>query len=186
MYTRWQLHRDGVSHRYIPAFYDNRHNASLANELALRIATEHCRGQTFCKCVNLSARVAQAGRPQFRAYQVGIYGKTVVGRDANEGVVCRITGDTARILNYVCKKAILTLKSGKYITVYYTPAIQKPALSRVEPLFSSIPGLVMKYEYTYRKGTVTYTATMVSHSSIDPDVFAIPGSEFPVKKFAGD
>ena len=60
MYTRRQLHRDGVSHRYIPAFYDNRHNASLANELALRIATEHSRGQTFCKCVNLSARVAQA------------------------------------------------------------------------------------------------------------------------------
>jgi hypothetical protein len=60
MCTRWQLHRDDVSHRYIPAFYDNRHNASLANELALRIATEHCRGQTFCKCVNLSARVAQA------------------------------------------------------------------------------------------------------------------------------
>ena len=40
----WQLHCDGISRRYIPAFYDNRHNASLSNELAVRIATEHCRG----------------------------------------------------------------------------------------------------------------------------------------------
>jgi hypothetical protein len=103
-----------------------------------------------------------------------------------EGIVCKITGDTARVLNYVCKKAILTLKGGKYITVYYTPAIQKPALARVEPLFSSIPGLVLKYEYTYRKGTVTYTATMVSRSPIDPNVFAVPGEEFPVKKYIAE
>ena len=61
MYTRWQLHCDGISRRYIPAFYDNRHNAGLSNELAVRIATEHCRGQAFCKRVNLPARIAQAG-----------------------------------------------------------------------------------------------------------------------------
>ena len=100
-----------------------------------------------------------------------------------EGAVCRFTGDSTRILNYVCKKAILTLKSGKNITVYYTPAIQKPALSDVEPFFSAIPGLVLKYEYTYRKGTISYTATMVSRSSIDPDVFAVPGNGFPLKKY---
>ena len=100
-----------------------------------------------------------------------------------EGIVCRFTGDSARILNYVCKKAILTLKDGKTITVYYTPAIQKPGLSDVEPLFASIPGLVLKYEYTYRKGTISYTATMVSRHSIDPDVFAVPGNGFPLKKY---
>ena len=100
-----------------------------------------------------------------------------------EGIVCRFTGDSARILNYVCKKAILTLKGGKTITVYYTPAIQKPGLSDVEPLFASSPGLVLKYEYTYRKGTISYTATMVSRHSIDPDVFAVPGNGFPLKKY---
>jgi GLPGLI family protein len=100
-----------------------------------------------------------------------------------EGVTCRFSNDTVRILNYTCKKAILTLKSGKTITVYYTPAIQKPALSDIEPLFSSIPGLVMKYEYAYRKGTIIYMATIVNRNSIDPDVFAIPGNEFPLKKY---
>ena len=134
---------------------------------------------------NLSPKVVllkESGKDKYKSYLTAADWKLY--NQKYEGVVCKITGDTARILNYVCKKAILTLKSGKYITVYYTPAIQKPALARVEPLFSSIPGLVLKYEYTYRKGTVTYTATMVSHSPIDPDVFAIPGSEFPVKKFA--
>ena len=61
MDTRWQLHCDGISRRYIPAFYDNRHDAGFSNELAVRIATEHCRGQALCKRVNLPARVAQAG-----------------------------------------------------------------------------------------------------------------------------
>ncbi|HTI08503.1 MAG TPA: hypothetical protein VL832_08090 [Puia sp.] len=126
----------------------------------------------------------ESGKDKYKCYLTP--GDWKLYNQKYEGVVCRITGDTARILNYVCKKAVLTLKSGKYITVYYTPAIQKPALARVEPLFSSIPGLVLKYEYTYRKGTVTYTATMVSRSSIDPDVFAIPGNEFPVKKFTGE
>jgi hypothetical protein len=102
-----------------------------------------------------------------------------------EGVACRLTGDTARILNYACKKAVLTLKNRKTITVYYTPAIQKPVISGVEPLFSSVPGLVLKYEYTYKRGTIVYTATMVTRSAIDPDVFAIPGNEFPLKKYNG-
>lgn len=100
-----------------------------------------------------------------------------------EGAVCRPTGDSIRILNYSCKKAILTLKNGKAITVYYTQAIQKPAISGVEPLFSAVPGLVLKYEYTFRKGTIVYTATMVTRSAIDPDAFAIPGNEFPLKKY---
>jgi hypothetical protein len=61
MDTRWQLHSDGISRRDIPALYDNRHNAGLSNELAVRIATEHGRGQAFCKRVNLPAGIAQAG-----------------------------------------------------------------------------------------------------------------------------
>jgi hypothetical protein len=61
MDTRWQLHCDGISRRYIPALYDNCHDASLSNELAVRIATKHGRGQAFCKRVNLQARIAQAG-----------------------------------------------------------------------------------------------------------------------------
>ena len=61
MDTHRQRHCDGISRRYIPALYDNRHNASLSNELAVRIAADHARGQAFCKRVNLPARIAQAG-----------------------------------------------------------------------------------------------------------------------------
>jgi len=101
-----------------------------------------------------------------------------------EGVACHLTDDTIHILNYTCKKTILTLKNGKNITVYYTPSIQQPGLYDAEPLFASIPGLVLKYEYTYKKGTIIYTATIVNRNAIDPDVFAIPGKEFPLKKYS--
>jgi GLPGLI family protein len=97
-----------------------------------------------------------------------------------------LTNDTVHILNYSCKKAILTLKSGKTITAWYTPAIQKPVLAGAEPAFSCIPGLVLKYEYGSKKKTIIYTATSVSHNSIDPDVFAIPGNEFPVRKYVAE
>lgn len=101
-----------------------------------------------------------------------------------EGLLCHFTDDTAHVLNYVCKKAVISLKNRQFITVYYTNVIQKTILPEVEPLFSCIPGLVLKYVYTYRKGTISYTATAVSHRSIAPDVFTLPGAEIPTKKYS--
>jgi hypothetical protein len=61
MDTAWQVHCDNISRGYIAAFDDNRHHASLPDELAVRIAIEHARRQAFCKRVNLPARIAQSG-----------------------------------------------------------------------------------------------------------------------------
>ena len=124
----------------------------------------------------------ESGKSKYKCYLTAADWKSYNQKYA--GIVCRLTEDTAHILNYTCKKAVLTLKSGKNITAYYTSAIQMPVLSLAEPLFSSIPGLVLKYEYTYKKGTITYTATIVNRNAIDPNVFAIPGTEFPLKKYA--
>lgn len=101
-----------------------------------------------------------------------------------DGVACRITDDTAMILHYICKKAVVTLKTGDMITVYYTPAIQRPVLALADPAFSCIPGLVLKYEYKYRKGTIVYTATTVTKGVIDPEVFSVPDRGFLLKKYA--
>jgi hypothetical protein len=104
-----------------------------------------------------------------------------------EGLACQLTGDTAHVLGYVCKKAIITLKNKKTVIVYYTPSIQKPMLSGAEPLFASVPGLVLKYEYAYRKNSsIVYTATAISQNSIEPEVFVIPGNEFPTRKYTPD
>jgi hypothetical protein len=126
----------------------------------------------------------ESGKNKYKSYLTAANWKQY--NEKYEGLSCRLTGDTARILNYPCKKAILTLKSGKNITVYYTPAIQKPVLSSLQPLFSTVPGLVLRYEYAYRRGTIIYTATIINHNSIDPDVFTIPGNEFPLKKYPAE
>jgi GLPGLI family protein len=99
------------------------------------------------------------------------------------GITCQPTGDSAIVLNYPCRKAILTLKNGEKITAWYTPAIQQASFARAEPAFSGVPGLVLQYEYKYRKGTITYTATSIDKGPIDLAVFAVPGKEVPVKKY---
>lgn len=87
-----------------------------------------------------------------------------------------LTNDTTLILRYVCKKAIITLQDGRQLTAWYTPNLQSPAFACLEPAFSSVPGLVLQYEYTWRKKTLRYTATSISHKLIDPDVFNPSGS----------
>ncbi len=84
-----------------------------------------------------------------------------------------LTGDTVQILGYACKKADITLKDGRHILAWYTSAVRKPALV-LEPAFAGIPGLVLRYEYTYRRGTIRYSATSISRKAIDPSVFDVP------------
>ncbi len=99
------------------------------------------------------------------------------------GVTCQFLDDTATILDQVCRKAIINLKDHKSVTVYYCARFRKPELSEIEPLFACIPGLVLKYEYKYRKGTIVYTATAIDHDPIDPAVFVVPQKGYAEKKF---
>jgi len=89
------------------------------------------------------------------------------------GATYDLTPDTTTILGYTCKKALISLNNGRQIIAWYTPAIKKPVLA-LEPAFSGVPGLVLRYEYTCRKKTLRYTATSVSRQPIDPSVFAFP------------
>jgi len=92
------------------------------------------------------------------------------------GATCQFTQDTAIVLNHVCKKAIILLKDGRQLTAYYTSAIQRPVFSFLEPAFAQIPGLVLKYTYTYKKKIITYTATAISNSPISADILALPAN----------
>jgi hypothetical protein len=92
------------------------------------------------------------------------------------GSTSKMTRDTAMILRHICKKAIISLRDGRQLTAYYTPDIQRPAFSWLEPAFSQIPGLVLKYAYTYKRKTITYTATAISNSPISADILAIPAN----------
>ncbi|MBS1564329.1 MAG: hypothetical protein JST39_08055 [Bacteroidetes bacterium] len=100
-----------------------------------------------------------------------------------EGLSCRFMDDTLHLLGYMCRKAVITLKTKETVTAWYTSAVSEPALGNVEPLFSSLPGLVLKYEYTYRKGTIVCTATSINRQPIEAAVFAVPGSKTPERKY---
>ncbi|MBS1661738.1 MAG: hypothetical protein JST68_11895 [Bacteroidetes bacterium] len=91
-----------------------------------------------------------------------------------DGSARRFTEDTAVILGHICKKVVITLKDNRLITAWYYPSTPKPSFASLLPAFSGIPGLVLKYEYTYRKKTIIYTASSISYEPINPDVFLPP------------
>lgn len=90
------------------------------------------------------------------------------------GATCHLTEDTLLLLQHICKKAVINLKDGRQITAWYYPDKPRPAFSSLLPAFCVVPGIVLKYEYTYRKKTLVYTATALSQEPISPDVFIIP------------
>lgn len=85
-----------------------------------------------------------------------------------------LSEDTLRVLGYPCRKALVTLNGGRRITAWYTPEIQNSAQALLEPAFTGVPGLVLRYEYTSHRKTIQYTATSLSRQPIAPSVFALP------------
>jgi GLPGLI family protein len=92
------------------------------------------------------------------------------------GATCHLSEDTILILKHICKKAVVNLKDGRQITAWYYPDGPKPSFSYLLPAFSGIPGIVLKYEYAYKKKTLVYTATSISHEPISADVFTPPAN----------
>ncbi|HEY4288997.1 MAG TPA: hypothetical protein VGN00_17965 [Puia sp.] len=87
------------------------------------------------------------------------------------GATYRLSGDTLLILKHICKKAVISLKDGRQMTAWYYPDSPKSSFTCLLPAFSGIPGIVLKYEYTYRRKTLVYTATSINHEPISADVF---------------
>lgn len=100
-----------------------------------------------------------------------------------DSVSCELTDDSTVILNYPCRKAIIRLKDGRSMEVFYTDSVSNKMLSKVEPAFSCIPGLVLQYEYKQKKGSVVFTATSITDAYIDPGVFKAPAKGFVARKF---
>lgn len=93
------------------------------------------------------------------------------------------SSDTLRILDKLCNKAIITTKKGATLTVYYYPGPKVKALAAAEPVFSCIPGLVLKYIYTVGDKSIEYTATSVSRKPIAASVFNIPVKGYKLQKY---
>jgi hypothetical protein len=91
--------------------------------------------------------------------------------------------DTIRILNYLCAKAILTCKDGSKIETYFYPSAKNKTLAEMEPLFASVPGLVLQYKYSLEQRTITFTAKSIRIGSIDTKSLTIPNKTYTLVAF---
>jgi hypothetical protein len=91
--------------------------------------------------------------------------------------------DTVRILDKLCTKAIITTKDSTKLTAYFLPGLKCKALAAAEPLFASIPGLVVKYIYTKGNKSIEYTATSLKFAPIAASVFSIPSKDVTSIKY---
>lgn len=92
-----------------------------------------------------------------------------------DSIQIQFTNDSISVLDYSCKKALLQLKNGTTITVYYTTAII-PSVRDYEYMFKDIPGFVLGYEMVDERGVKTiFRATQINlYNPVAASKFDIP------------
>jgi len=124
--------------------------------------------------------VKESGKAKYKYYLTNDQWKSLNIKYNNDS--CQITNDSAVILNYPCRKVIITLKDGRILTAFYTNQLN-PINPKIEPAFNCVPGLVLQYQYSYKKGTIIYTASKISQNPIDGSIFKIPVKGYIQKKY---
>ena len=92
-----------------------------------------------------------------------------------DSIQIQLTTDSISVLDYSCKKALLQLKNGTTVTVYYTTAII-PSVRDYEYMFKDIPGFVLGYEMVDDLGVKTiFRATQINlYNPVAASKFDIP------------
>lgn len=90
--------------------------------------------------------------------------------------------DSLTVAGYTCKKAVIRLEDGKEVTAFYTDSIRGIS-TFIEPLFRCIPGTVLQYEFSTKRGTVLFKASELSLQNVATEIFRIPSRSAVVKKY---
>ena len=98
-----------------------------------------------------------------------------------DSIQIQYTNDSISILDYSCKKALLQLKDGAIVTVYFTTAII-PSVREYEYMFKDIPGFVLGYEMMDAAGIKTiFRATQINlYNPVAASKFDIPTKGFRI------
>lgn len=98
-----------------------------------------------------------------------------------DSIQMQITGDSTTILDYSCKQAVLKLKDGNLVTLYFTAAIT-PSVREYEYMFKDIPGFVLGYEMIDAAGIKTvFRATQINlYNPVSASKFDIPTKGYRV------
>lgn len=97
-----------------------------------------------------------------------------------DSVKVLFTNETTKVLNYTCRKAILTTKNDNHFFVYYTTDFI--ASTTENPYqFKNIPGLILEYESQTSEGKlITFKATSIDFSPVPVSKFEIPTTGYRV------
>jgi len=126
-------------------------------------------GTTILKTVGQSKYVANYSYEEWKKHN-----------DIYSGIQTSITEETKKILDYTCKKAILTLKNGTSYAVYYVPGLI-PSVKENFFEFNDVPGLVLEYESIGSDNkNVIYTATKIDFKPVPAAQFEIPKSGYRI------
>ena len=86
--------------------------------------------------------------------------------------------ETKTILGYECKKAMIQMKDGSALQLYYATAII-PSVKEFEYQFKDIPGFVLEFESQEANNKkIKYTATKINLSPVPASKFDIPTSGY--------
>jgi len=97
-----------------------------------------------------------------------------------EESVLTTSAETKTILGYECHKAVLQLKDGSSVSLYYTTAIV-PSVKEFEYQFKDVPGWVLEYEIRETKGrSVHYRAEKINMNPVPASKFEIPTAGYRV------
>ena len=90
------------------------------------------------------------------------------------------TDEAAKILNYNCRKAVVTTKNGNRFVVYYTTDLVASATENPYQ-FKNIPGLIMEYESQTGEGKpITFKAIEINFNPVPTSKFEIPTTGYRV------
>ena len=93
-----------------------------------------------------------------------------------------LTGDTASILGYTCKKAVALLSDSSKIEVMYTPDII-PENTDTEWQFQQLNGLVLSVSMSKTSATVSFKATALTFDPVPIQRFDIPSSGYRIMDY---
>ena len=93
-----------------------------------------------------------------------------------------ITGDTTRLLGFLCKKAIITLQDGTRHGAWFTTELI-PVYRDFQLMAKTLPGLLMQYETVIGKSSVIYRIEEINYNPVPQALFDVPNSGYRLLEF---
>ena len=101
-----------------------------------------------------------------------------------DSITYTLLNDSITVAGHNCRKAIITIPGeGKEVIAYYSTSL-KSLDKNTEPMFTGLPGMVLKYEYEDPEGTIIFTAGKISFDQIDEKILEEPTKGYTQKKYS--